>query len=122
MRHEKLIGFLQGSNLVSPAKAEEIAAHFVPKHLKKNTFQLVEGKVAEEYLFLETGFMRSFAYDLDGNEVTTNFHQANDVVFEVSSFFNRQPSKENIICMTDCHGWYIRYDQLNMLFHAIPDF
>jgi CRP-like cAMP-binding protein len=44
------------------------------------------------------------------------------VVFEVTSFFNRVPSKENIQALTDCSGWFITYDQLNHFFHALPEF
>jgi CRP-like cAMP-binding protein len=66
--------------------------------------------------------MRAFAYDTNGNEITTNFYSGNQVVFEVSSFFNRSPSKENIQCLTDCEGWCITYEQLNALFHTLPDF
>jgi len=66
--------------------------------------------------------MRAFTFDPEGNEVTTAFYTANQVVFEVSSFFNRTTSKENIQALTDCKGWMINYDQLNMLFHSIPEF
>jgi CRP-like cAMP-binding protein len=66
--------------------------------------------------------MRGFAHDTDGNEVTTSFFSANQVVFEVSSFFNRVPSKENIQAIEDCYGWFITYDQLNHLFHSLPEF
>src|SRR5205085_706349 len=72
--------------------------------------------------FLETGFMRAFAFDVEGNDVTTNFYAANQVVFEVSSFFNRSTSKENIQAATYCAGFCISYDQLNSLFHSLPEF
>jgi CRP-like cAMP-binding protein len=103
-------------------KAEEIASHFVCKSIAKSTLQLREGQVSNEYLFLEKGFMRAYAFDTDGNDVTTNFYFDNSVVFEVSSFFNRSPSKENIQALTDCVGWVITYEQLNMLFHSIYEF
>ncbi len=122
MSSQPLIAFLTSSNLISPSTAEEIANHFTEEQLKKHDFLLQEGKLANQYFFLEDGFMRSFAYDLEGNEVTTNFYSANQVVFEVSSFFQRTPSKENIQCLTDCQGWYITYEQLNHLFHALPQF
>jgi CRP-like cAMP-binding protein len=66
--------------------------------------------------------MRSFAYDTEGNDVTTNFYSDSQVVFEVSSFFNRTPSRENIQALTDSQGWSITYVQLNYLFHAMPEF
>jgi CRP-like cAMP-binding protein len=122
MKKDKLIKFFLSTTLVSFQKAEEISTYFSEKEMRRNDFFLKEGKVSNEYLFLENGFMRSFAFDTDGNDVTTNFYANNDVVFEVSSFFNRTISRENIQALTDCTGWYITYDELNMLFHMLPEF
>jgi CRP-like cAMP-binding protein len=119
---EKLIQFFHASGLISFPKAEEIAEPFIEKILYRNDFLLEEGVVSNEYLFLEEGFMRSFAYDLNGADITTGFHTKHNVVFEVSSFFNRTVSRENIQALTDCKGWCISYEHLNMLFHTIPDF
>ena len=117
-----LIDFFQHSNLVSSNKAEEIASHFSEKIVLKNEYQVREGQVCNEYLFLETGFMRAFTYDTDGNDITTAFYPKKHIVFEVSSFFNRAPSREIIVALSDCTGWYITYDQLQVLFHSIPEF
>jgi len=122
MSRETIILFLQGTNLVSLQTANEIANHFSEKLIYRNEFFLREGRISDEYLFLEKGFMRAFAYDTEGNDVTTNFYSANQVVFEVSSFFNRTISRENIQALTDCSGWYISYQQLNHLFHSLPEF
>jgi CRP-like cAMP-binding protein len=119
---DKLINYFLASGLVAPSKVEEIVDPFTEKEIPKNEFLLKEGTVSNEYLFLEEGFMRSFAYDLDGIDITTAFSGKDQVVFEVSSFFNRTISKENIQALTDCKGWSITYQQLNMLFHTIPDF
>src|SRR4249920_2862168 len=118
MSNQNLIQFLLHSKLVSPGSAAAIADAFMQKEISKNEFLLKEGKLSDEYFFLETGFMRAFAFDTDGNDITTNFYSANQVVFEVSSFFNRSLSKENIQATADCTGWYISYMQLNDLFHA----
>jgi CRP-like cAMP-binding protein len=122
MNQQSLIGFLQSTPLVSPKTAEVIAAAFVQKELAKGQMFLEEGKMSNEYLYLESGFMRAFAYDTNGNDVTTQFYASHQVVFEVSSFFNRTRSKENIQATDHCTGWYITYDQLNKLFHTLPEF
>lgn len=118
----KLIGFFQRSSLISLDRAEEIAELFEKRLIIKNEYQLTNRKICNEYLFLEEGFMRSYTYDVNQQEVTTGFFSSGHLVFEVSSFFNRTVSKENIQALTDCSGWYITYDQLNMLFHTIPEF
>ena len=122
MHNQQLIQLFYSSGLVSLPKATEIASHFSQKLIPKNQFFLIEGNHCNEYLFLEKGFMRAFAHDTEGNDVTTAFYSDNQVVFEVSSFFNRTISKENIQALTDSEGWYISYEQLNMLFHSLPEF
>ncbi|HEY0059940.1 MAG TPA: Crp/Fnr family transcriptional regulator [Flavisolibacter sp.] len=122
MGKEKLTAFFQSSNLIPFSKSEEIASHFEHRVLPRNSFFLKEGSVSNEYLFLDEGYMRAFAYDTEGNDITTSFYSPNHVVFEVSSFFNRTVSRENIQALTDCQGWFINYEQLNHLFHALPEF
>jgi CRP-like cAMP-binding protein len=122
MSSQKLIQFLVSSNLVSAKTAGEIASTFAPKSLERNEFLLKEGRICNEYYFLETGFIRSFAHDTGGIDVTTNFYSSHQVVFEVSSFFNRTLSKENFQAINECEGWFITYDQLNNLFHSLHEF
>jgi CRP-like cAMP-binding protein len=44
------------------------------------------------------------------------------MVFEVASFFQRQPSQETFEAITNCTGWVLAYEKLNALFHALPEF
>jgi CRP-like cAMP-binding protein len=122
MNKETLAQYFRSTNLVSLLAAKEIADKFNYKTIAKSEFQLIEGKVCDEYLFLEKGCMRAFANNTEGKEVTTNFYLPYEMIFEVSSFFNRTRSKENIQALTECEGWYISYEQLNGLFHALPEF
>jgi CRP-like cAMP-binding protein len=122
MSQQKLIQFFSGSGLMNTQIAASVSEKFRSKEILKNELFLKEGKISDTYFFLEKGFMRAFAIDPDGNEVTTGFYAPNSVVFEVSSFFNRTRSKENIQALTDCEGWFITYEELNELFHSLPAF
>lgn len=122
MEKQSLIRFLHSTNLFSLSAATEIAKQFTGRLLVKNEMLLAAGKTANDYLFLESGYMRAFAYDTEGSEVTTNFYAPGQMVFEVSSFFNRTKSKENIQALTACEGWTITFEQLNDLFHGQPEF
>src|SRR4051812_28821856 len=117
-----LIGFLQASGHIPPAAAIDIAAQFTPMEYARGDFFLAEGKVCDTYLFLEQGFMRAFAHDTEGLDVSTAFYWPGQVVFEVLSFFTRTRAKENIQALTDCTGWAISYEGLNALFHGLPEF
>lgn len=122
MNRDALIEFLQSTNLVTLPVAKEIAEKFTYKTIAKNEFQLKEDKICNEYLFLENGYMRAFAYNTEGNEVTTGFYCHGLVVFEVSSFFFHTRTKENIQAISDCGGWYVNFEQFNNLFHTFPQF
>jgi CRP-like cAMP-binding protein len=122
MSKEHLSAFFYSTNLVSLSTAKQIADRFEHKNIPKNGFLLTENKIADEYLFLESGYMRAFAFDVEGIEITTNFYKPGQIIFEVASFFNRTRSKENIQALTDCEGWFITYMQLNDLFHSLPEF
>lgn len=122
MHKESLSLFIQGHLHTNRQVIKDIAVHFEERLLEKNDFFVKEGKVSNEYLFLEEGFMRAFTCDMEGNEVTTWFYTANNVVFEVSSLFMRIPSTESIQAVTACRGLSITYEKLNMLFHSVPEF
>jgi CRP-like cAMP-binding protein len=117
-----LINFIQQTIPLTNEMADKIAQHFQSRKLKKGEIFLEEGKISTEYLFLESGFIRSYLYDTEGNEVTVNFYAPHSVVFEVQSFFQKIPTQENIEALLDSSGWVISFDQLNMLFHTIPEF
>lgn len=122
MPKKDLVQFLLSRNLMSFSAAQTVADLFTPASFSKSDFLVTEGKISDEYFFLQEGFMRAFANDTDGREVTTNFFSAGQVVFEVSSFFTRTQSKENIQALNVCKGWRIDYQQLNELFHSMPEF
>jgi CRP-like cAMP-binding protein len=122
MGKENLIAFIEQVLPIPRGKVEEIVTHFQPVQLSKNDFFIKEGKVCNDYLFLDSGFIRAFTFDLEGNEVTTEFYSNKQVVFEVGSFFQKTASKENFQALEDCSGWFITYDQLQVLFHSIPEF
>jgi CRP-like cAMP-binding protein len=122
MNRAPLIEFIRKTVPLSFEISEAIAENFQEKHFKPGQKFLNQDKVSDEYLFLQEGFMRSFLYDTAGDEVTLNFFPRNSVVFEVASFFQRIPSQENIEALAECSGWILNYEQLNGLFHRLPEF
>lgn len=118
----ELHAFLLSNSQLGKEKVSEIVSLFQQVTVPKNSIYLNEGQISNAYTFLTKGYMRAFTYDTDGNEVTTAFYQNNQLVFEVHSFFMRTPSKECIQALTDCTVFYIDFNQLNHLFHSIPEF
>ena len=122
MNNTSFIQFIQQVQPMSQQKAEEIISHFEQRELAQGEYLIEAGQRSNEYLYLEDGFMRAYTYDVEGNEVTTNFYAANSVVFEVASFFGRTASKEYIQALTPCSGYIVDYESLNQLFHTLPEF
>ncbi|AZA89922.1 fumarate/nitrate reduction transcriptional regulator [Chryseobacterium nakagawai] len=100
---------------------DEIFQAHEKKFFQKGDFILEEGKMANEYYILDSGLARSFVNDFNGNEVTTHFFVENEVIIEVLSMFQRIPTQENIVCITDCECWKMGYDTFEELFHKIPN-
>ncbi|MDO7875978.1 Crp/Fnr family transcriptional regulator [Hymenobacter sp. ASUV-10] len=118
----QLIQFLQTGGRITQPQAEEIAQEFTAKTIGKNEFLLRAGQVSDDYVFLDQGFLRAFAYDIDGQDITTGFYGPGQVALEVASFFQRTPSLEYLQALNECQGWRISFTQLNELFHSRNDF
>ncbi|GAB0156492.1 Crp/Fnr family transcriptional regulator [Chryseobacterium sp. Alg-005] len=104
-----------------PEELDEIFKAHEKVQFQKGDFILEEGKTANEYYIIENGLARSFVNDFNGNEVTTHFFIDNEVVIEVSSLFQRIPTQENIVCITDCECWKLDFEVFQDLFHKIPN-
>lgn len=122
MSKESLINYVQKILPMSADKAEQISTYFISKQFHKNDFLLKEGKICTESYFIESGFLRSYVVDIDGNEVTTDFYGSNIFANDFLSFFKRIPSNENIQVLADCTTWMIDYEDLQVCFHTIPEF
>lgn len=106
---------------VSDSDIEKIVQSFERMSLAKGEYLLKQGRVSGYYVLLN-GHMRAYTTNDAGMEITTNFYTGERVVFEGLSFFLRQPSQENIVALTDCEGYYISFDALNVIFHEVPAF
>ena len=73
-------------------------------------------------MILESGLMRSFAYNYQGRDITMDFFCPHDIVIEVLSLFQQTPAQENIQALTDCVCWKIELNVFQELFHTIRGF
>ncbi len=89
---------------------------------KKGEHVLEAGTISNEYLVIEDGLMRSYVIDYNGNDITTNFFSAGELVIEPSSLFQRVPSEENIMALTDCICWKLEFQVFQELFNSIQGF
>ncbi len=107
---------------LSPDDLSTIVNSFQKVEFKKNDFLLREGQVSKEYFFIESGFIRAFAINTDGEEISTGFYTRHDIVLDLPSFFLKITTQENIQTLTDCVCWSIQFNQFQTLFHSIEAF
>jgi len=111
-------------------KADEFSVeeleNIIPKFKKvvfsKNDYLLEEGKTENDYWFVERGFARSYVVDTEGKDITTNFYSEGDIIIDWTSFFLRNPTRENIQALTDCVCWQLDFNTFQELFHGIRSF
>jgi len=99
--------------------AEELAlifSQFEEIEFKKNDYLIEIGKVASYYYFLESGFLRSYSIDTEGNDITTKFFSAEDIVIDWHSYFLKKPSIESIQALTKGKCWKITFSNFMKLF------
>lgn len=88
-------------------------------HFKKGEVILRNGETAKDYILIESGILRKYVIDANGNEVTTKFHSTGDFSIVVLSFFHRLPSSESIVAITDGVGWKIGFMEFMNLLKSV---
>ncbi|RKR14725.1 CRP-like cAMP-binding protein [Maribacter vaceletii] len=101
----------------SSEELELIVAQFEEVDFNKNAYLIEKGKVASYYYFLESGFLRSYTIDTEGNDITTKFFSVNDIVIDWHSYFLKKLCKESIKAITEGRCWKISFSNFMKLFH-----
>ncbi len=101
----------------SAEELDQILPKFKRKEFSKHEFLLEAGRTANYYFFIESGFVRSYALDTEGKDISTNFYTTGDIVIDWPSFFLRIPTKEATQALTDGVCWQLDYDSFQQLFH-----
>jgi CRP-like cAMP-binding protein len=122
MNKEKLRQFIQTIYPVSDEKARKLTDDFEYFIFPKNKLLLEEKKINKHSYFVEEGYIRSFVFDRDGLEVTTNIFSAPCFVNDFLSFFKQEPVRENYQSTTICKGWKMSFELVEDKFHHLPEF
>lgn len=111
-----------GKTNMTKEEIEITISKFKQVTFDKNGFLLEEGKTANHYWFIQSGFIRSYVIDTEGNDITTNFYSVGDIVIDWPSFFLRNPTRENFQALTDGVCWQLDFETFQELFHSIGNF
>ena len=100
-----------------PEDYEKILNAYERKEFAKNDYLIREGSVANFYYFVESGFARSYAIDLEGNDISTKFFSSTDIVIDWHSYFLKTKCREDIQAITPCVMWKISFENFMKLFN-----
>jgi len=91
------------------------------RRLKKGEYFITEGQFSIHLALIESGYLRTFHLDHNGNEVTTEFNGPGAFCSSYHSFYSQRPAYESIEAITDCHLFLISFDALQKLYaHSLP--
>jgi CRP-like cAMP-binding protein len=99
-----------------PEDLENILSQYQRLEFAKNDYLIPIGTTASYYYFLESGFARSYAIDLEGNDISTKFFGPTDIVIDWHSYFLRTKCREDIQAITPCVAWKISFENFMKLF------
>ena len=94
-----------------------ILSQYEEVEFKKNDYLIEINKSANYYYFLESGFLRSYAIDFEGNDITTKFFSPSDIVIDWNSYFLKKTCKESVIAVTSGKCWKITFSNFMNLFN-----
>jgi len=122
MSREVLQKYITSILPMSTDKSAFFAEQFEPLEYSKDKLLLVENKVTKDTFVLESGYVRSYTFDQNGEEVTTNIFSAPCFVNDFLSFFKQELASENYQCLTNCKLWTMNYEKVQICFHTYPEF
>jgi CRP/FNR family transcriptional regulator, anaerobic regulatory protein len=111
----------QNLNLTEDLK-QIIEQNFTSLQVPKNTIIEEEGKVPQYLYFVNEGYLRSFYYDNDGDEVTTYLATPDYYMASFLGISQQKVSNENIETITDCYLLKISRDDFLKIIEKYPDF
>ena len=103
--------------LLTQSELDQLDGQLTAKNLKKGEFLIQEGEVCDEIVFLQSGVLRSFYKNSDGDEITNCITFEKELMAAFSSFVTQTPTDENIQAVFDTELLILKHDQLEALYH-----
>ncbi|WP_396192546.1 Crp/Fnr family transcriptional regulator [Flavobacterium sp.] len=122
MEESHFLSQIFSSNGITKEELKIILPKYKKVTVSKNDYLLNQGTVEKKYWFVESGFIRSYIIDTEGNDITFNLYASGDVVIDYPSFFFLLQTRENIQALTDCVCWEIDFASFQELFNSISNY
>ena len=108
-KHERLLAEISQIGKLTVEDSENVKKNFIPVSATRNSVLEEHGKVPQYLYFIDSGFMRLFFYDENGEEQTTFLCSQSGFIASFSSLINQTKATENVECITDCELFKISY-------------
>lgn len=122
MEQDNLRKYLQFVHPMHDSVLIKLTNEFVHSTFSKQTSLIKENSIIKQTFFLASGYVRSFVFDQNGMEVTTNIFSAPCFVNDFSSFFKQLPATQNFQTLTACECWTMSFENVEKYFHETPEF
>lgn len=88
----------------------------------KGEYLLQDGQTANAYWGIESGLVRTYVLDYNGQDITTGFVGSGEIAIDVVSLFKRVKAVESMHALTEVVAWRIDFRRFQELFHSIATF
>jgi CRP-like cAMP-binding protein len=112
---EKILAEISRTGKPNLEDSECISRFFTPINPARNSILDEQDKIPEYLYFINSGFMRLFYFDQNGEEQTTFLCSEGGFIASFSSLINQTKATENVECITDCELLRISYADAKQL-------
>jgi len=119
---DKLKAILRFGAILTDENINQIASNFKQKHIKASEHFLEVGQIAHEIAFIDSGIIRIYKPDYDGNEITKYFFKENQFFVDLESYYSAGPSSDAFQAVVDSEIYTIRKISIDKLCEQIPNF
>lgn len=100
--YDKLLEKILSTGKPTDEDIDLIEKKFTAISAARNSVLEEQDKIPKYLYFINSGFMRLFYYDDNGEEQTTFLGSQTSFIASFSSLINQTKSTENVECVTDC--------------------
>ncbi|WP_207514572.1 Crp/Fnr family transcriptional regulator [Longitalea luteola] len=118
---EKLQQALGFGGILSKEDIAYVLSHFKNKRLKAAAHIHSMHSIAREVAFVESGILRTYGADPNGNEVTKYFIRENQFVVDLESYYTATPGRNAIQAVVPSDIYTIQKAVLDRLTEEIPN-
>jgi CRP-like cAMP-binding protein len=121
-KYERLLAEISQIGKLTVEDSDNVKKNFIPVSATRNSVLEEQGKVPQYLYFIDSGFMRLFYYDENGEEQTTFLSSQSGFIASFSSLINQTKATENVECITDCELFKISYVDAKKLVEKSENF